>query len=186
VLDMSDLDFREMVAGKADAQKLYFGGKLKIGGDVMASQKLMFLKKIDPKRAADVVKNARGAGKSEAAGAGATVSAASASKAPKAPAILKALGERLEKTPGLAKDVGAIVQLFVTGPDAAYVLDLKNGNGSVKEGKGASDVQLKLTDDDLEALAKGASFRDLFQRGRVRVDGDMRIASKLNFFKGLV
>ena len=36
-------------------------GKLKIGGNVMASQKLKFLKKIDPKQAAEVVAKMRGA-----------------------------------------------------------------------------------------------------------------------------
>ena len=40
-----------MTSGKADAMKLYMGGKLKISGDVMASQKLSFLQKIDPKQA---------------------------------------------------------------------------------------------------------------------------------------
>ena len=47
---MSDADFMDMCTGKADAQKLYFGGKLKISGNVMASQKLDFLKKIDAAR----------------------------------------------------------------------------------------------------------------------------------------
>src|SRR5690606_34698284 len=47
-LEMSDADFMDMCTGKADAQQLYFGGKLKISGDVMASQKLSFLKKLDP------------------------------------------------------------------------------------------------------------------------------------------
>ncbi len=46
-LELSDADFVAMATGKADAQKLYFGGKLKIGGNVMASQKLAFLTKID-------------------------------------------------------------------------------------------------------------------------------------------
>ena len=48
-----------MDAGKADAMKLYMGKKLKIGGDVMASQKLMFLKSIDPKSAASPPSNDR-------------------------------------------------------------------------------------------------------------------------------
>jgi hypothetical protein len=38
-----------MVSGKADPMKLFQGGKLKISGNVMASQKLDFLKKIDRK-----------------------------------------------------------------------------------------------------------------------------------------
>ncbi|MDB4943604.1 MAG: Oxidoreductase, short chain dehydrogenase/reductase family [Labilithrix sp.] len=185
VLDISDLDFREMVAGKADAQKLYFGGKLKIGGDVMASQKLMFLKKIDPRRAREVVGKARGAAPASSPAATET-STPAAPKQARAGAVLKALGERLAKTPGLAKEVGAVVQLVVTSPDASYLVDLKNGAGSVTEGKGPADVTLKLADEDLEALARDGDLKDLYQRGKVRIDGDARVAHKLSFFKGLV
>ena len=151
----------------------------------MASQKLMFLKKIDPARGLEVVKKLRGASAAAAPAAAASASP-SAPKTAKAPAIMKALGERIGKTPGLATEVGAIVQLVVTGPDSAFVVDLKNGAGSVKEGKSAADVTLKLADDDLEALAKGETVRDLYQRGRIRIDGDARVAAKLSFFKGLV
>ena len=191
MLDLSDADFCAMVAGKADPMKLWTEKKLKIGGDVMASQKLMFLKKIDPKQAAEVVAKMRGAGASASAGAGASASAgagaaAKANKAAQAPAIVKALGERIAKTPGLAKEVGAVVQLVVTGPDASYLVDLKNGGGSVKEGTGAADITLKLSDDTLAALAKGEALRDHYQRGNIRVDGDAHFASKLNIFKGLV
>jgi ubiquinone biosynthesis protein UbiJ len=42
-----------------------------------------------------------------------------------------------------------------------------------------------LTDETLEAIAKGESPRDLFQRGRIRVDGEARFAQKLGFLKGL-
>ncbi len=51
-----------MTSGKADPMKLYMGGKLKISGDVMASQKLDFLKKIDPKQAIEAVQKKRGGG----------------------------------------------------------------------------------------------------------------------------
>ncbi|HEY6173744.1 MAG TPA: SDR family NAD(P)-dependent oxidoreductase, partial [Kofleriaceae bacterium] len=47
-LEMSDADFLAMATGQADAMKLFSTGKLKISGDVMASQKLGFLKKITP------------------------------------------------------------------------------------------------------------------------------------------
>jgi 3-hydroxyacyl-CoA dehydrogenase/3a,7a,12a-trihydroxy-5b-cholest-24-enoyl-CoA hydratase len=144
----------------------------------------MFLKKIDPARGLEVVKKLRGSAAAPVAAAPAV--SASAPKSAKAPAIVKALGERIAKTPGLAKEVGAVVQVLVTAPDASFLVDLKEGAGSVKEGRGVADVTLKLSDDDLEALAKGESVRDLFQRGRVRIDGDMRVAPKLNFFKGLV
>src|SRR5207302_547397 len=105
-LEISDADFRAMVAGKADAMKLWTEKKLKIGGEIMASQKLMFMKKIDPKRAIEVVSKMRASGAPAAATAMATPAA---SKSSQAPAIFKALGDRLAKTPGLVKEVGAIV-----------------------------------------------------------------------------
>ena len=46
-LELTDADWLDMVTGKADPMKLFQGGKLKITGNVMASQKLDFLKKID-------------------------------------------------------------------------------------------------------------------------------------------
>jgi (3R)-3-hydroxyacyl-CoA dehydrogenase / 3a,7a,12a-trihydroxy-5b-cholest-24-enoyl-CoA hydratase / enoyl-CoA hydratase 2 len=182
ILDLSDADFRAMTSGKADPMKLWTEKKLKIGGDIMASQKLMFLKKIDPKRGAEVVAKLRASG----GAGGATTAAPSASKKEaKAGAIFKALGERLQKTPNLAKEVGAVVQVVVTDPEVTYLVDLKGG-ASVKEGAGKADVTLKMSDADLEALAKGEPLRALYQHGRVRIDGDARVAHKLTFFKGLI
>lgn len=39
-LSLSDEDFGKLVAGKANAQRLFMSGKLKIKGDVMKSTKL--------------------------------------------------------------------------------------------------------------------------------------------------
>jgi (3R)-3-hydroxyacyl-CoA dehydrogenase / 3a,7a,12a-trihydroxy-5b-cholest-24-enoyl-CoA hydratase / enoyl-CoA hydratase 2 len=188
ILDLSDDDFRAMVAGKADPMKLWTDKKLKIGGDVMASQKLMFLKKIDPKRGAEVVAKLRGAGAAAPAAAGASAGAsapatAAAAKASQAPAIMKTLGERFAKTPNLAKEVGAKVNVIVG--DKFWHLDL-TGPVKITEGQAAADTALTLSDDDLVALAKGESLRELYQHGRVRIDGDTRVAHKINFFKGLV
>jgi len=184
VLELSDADFRAMVAGKADPMKLWTEKKLKISGDVMASQKLMFLKKIDPKRAMEVVAKLRGSGGASAApAASAAASAPAAPKPAQAPAIVKALGERLAKSPALASEVGAKVNLVVGSN--AWLLDL-TGKGAISEGKGDAQATLTMEDDDLVALAKGESLRTLYMHGRVRVDGDVRVAHKLNFWKGLV
>ena len=37
--------------------------------------------------------------------------------------MLKALGERLAKTPSLAHEVGALIQLDVKNPDGSWVID---------------------------------------------------------------
>jgi 3-hydroxyacyl-CoA dehydrogenase/3a,7a,12a-trihydroxy-5b-cholest-24-enoyl-CoA hydratase len=188
-LELSDENFRAMVAGKADPMKLWTDKKLKISGDVLASQKLMFLKKIDPKRGMAVVAKLRGGSGGAAAPAkvdpSAGASASAAAKAKRAPEIVKLLGERFAKTPSLAKEVGAKVGLVVG--DDAWVLDLTGAvpGGVIHAGRGAADVTLTLSDDDLVCLAKGEDLRDLYQHGRVRVDGDARVAQKLGFFKGL-
>jgi len=39
-LSLSDEDFGKLVAGKANAQRLFMGGKLKVKGDVMKAAKL--------------------------------------------------------------------------------------------------------------------------------------------------
>ena len=59
-----------MTQGIADPMKLYMSGDLKIGGDIMASQKLDFLKKIDPQLVFDAAKARGGSGGGSAPAAG--------------------------------------------------------------------------------------------------------------------
>jgi 3-hydroxyacyl-CoA dehydrogenase/3a,7a,12a-trihydroxy-5b-cholest-24-enoyl-CoA hydratase len=183
-LELADADFLAMTSGKADPMKLYMGGKLKISGDIMASQKLDFLKKMDPKQAMEAVQRKRGAG---AAAAPAQAAAPAAPKGEaKAGAIFKALADRLSKNPALAKEVGSVIQVNVTNPDGHWTLDL-TGSGAVKEGTDAkAATTLRIEDADLVALTKDPSqARDFFQRGKLRVDGDIRPATKLGFLKDL-
>ena len=193
-LELSDADFLAMTSGKADAMKLYMGGKLKIGGDVMASQKLSFLQKIDPNHAQEAVAKKRGGGAGAKASAGANANAganagagagAGAGANAGAGAIFKALGERLAKDAGIAKEVNAVLQFLVSG--ATYVVDL-TGAGSVREGTDAkAATALKIGADDLAALCKDPTRAgDLYQHGKLRVDGDVRVAHKLGFLKDLV
>jgi 3-hydroxyacyl-CoA dehydrogenase/3a,7a,12a-trihydroxy-5b-cholest-24-enoyl-CoA hydratase len=195
-LELSDADFLAMTSGKADPMKLYMGGKLKITGDVMASQKLDFLKKIDPQQAREAVLKRRG-------GAAAAVSVQASADAPsangatgsgarpsataaKAPAMLKALGERLAKNPGLAREVGALLQLHVRNPDASWVIDL-TGAGVVRQGADpTATTVLRIDDADLAALAKDPTLaQSFYQQGKLRVEGDVRPAHKLAFLKDL-
>jgi (3R)-3-hydroxyacyl-CoA dehydrogenase / 3a,7a,12a-trihydroxy-5b-cholest-24-enoyl-CoA hydratase / enoyl-CoA hydratase 2 len=188
-LELTDADFLAMTSGKADAMKLYMGGKLKIGGDVMASQKLSFLQKIDPKHALEAVTRKRGgAGAAPSATASAAPAAAGAATATaSAPAIFKALGERLAKNPGLAGEVGAVLQFNVTNPASSWVVDL-TGSGAVREGTDPkAATALRVDDAELAGICKDPGrARDLYQHGKLRVDGDVRIAHKLGFLKDLI
>jgi 3-hydroxyacyl-CoA dehydrogenase/3a,7a,12a-trihydroxy-5b-cholest-24-enoyl-CoA hydratase len=194
-LELSDADFVAMSTGQADPQKLYFGGKLKIGGNLMASQKLMFLRKIEPatiERAMSLVGGGGGggAGGTPPAGAAAPARTAAAPPAPKearAKGIFEALAARLAKTPALAAEVGKTLQFRVKSPDGAWVTDFAASPPAVREGTDAAAAAvITLDDEDLAALAADPSkAKDLFQHGKLRVDGDVRLAHKLGFLAGL-
>lgn len=182
-LEISDSDFLDMTSGKADAQKLYFGGKLKISGDVMASQKLTFLQKIDPEWAKQKVAEMLAAGDAPAA-----VAASSSSRQAVAPAVFDALGKRLAENPELAAELGARVQFTITEPDAVFTVDASSAGATVVAGAAEEPAAvITLADEDLESLVKREkSPQDLFQRGNMRVDGDVTVAHRLGCLNHLI
>lgn len=176
-LELADADFLAMTSGKADPMKLFTTGKLKIGGNIMASQKLDFLQKLDKNAVAAAVANKK------PSAAAARTAAPATSAAPKAPAIFKALGERLSANAGLAAEVGANLQFVIKGPDASWALD----GGKLIEGKCKDALTtVTLTDADLAAWTSGKqSIQSLYQHGNVRVDGDVRAVHRLGFMSKL-
>jgi 3-hydroxyacyl-CoA dehydrogenase/3a,7a,12a-trihydroxy-5b-cholest-24-enoyl-CoA hydratase len=181
-LELDDADFMAMVQGQADPQKLYFGGKLKISGNVMASQKLTFLQKMDPEKAKEAVLKARKAGGSQASAPAASAPAAK----PQAPSLMDKLASKISANKGLVKEVGAVIEIALTEPDSKWVIDLKN-SGGVREGSDAkADCRLTISERDFLALVKGEQpVRVLYQNGKLRVDGDVRVAQRLDFLKSL-
>ncbi len=193
--EISDADFMDMVAGKADAMKLFTTGKLKITGNVMASQKLApVLKNVDPN---DVIAAAKKRLGVEAGAASGSVSpSAKGEKTPehaahagpaKAAAVIEKIGKRIAENASLAKEVGAVVELRVKDPDGVWTIDLKNGAGSIKQGKAdKADIVLTVSDDNLAALASSnGQLQSFYQHGKVRVDGDAHLASCLAFLSKL-
>ena len=69
------------------------------------------------------------------------------------------------------------------GSEGAIMLD--GAGQSVSEDNGDADTTIKIADEDLTTLAKGGDVRDLYQHGKIRVDGVMRPAHSLGFLKGL-
>jgi 3-hydroxyacyl-CoA dehydrogenase/3a,7a,12a-trihydroxy-5b-cholest-24-enoyl-CoA hydratase len=173
-LEISDADFLAMTQGKADAMKLFTSGKLKISGNIMASQKLEFLRKLDPKRAVEIVTQLRARG-----GAQAVAAAPAASQEPQAAKIFAALDKRLADNPGLKQELHATVQLKVKDSGAEHTIAC-----------GASttpDAVCTLADADLTQLATGkTTAQRLYQQGKLRIDGDVSVGHRLGFLKGLV
>ncbi|MFT3838667.1 MAG: SDR family NAD(P)-dependent oxidoreductase [Myxococcaceae bacterium] len=178
-LELSDADWLDMTSGKADPQKLFMSGKLKITGNVMASQKLEFLKKLDKGEVEAAMKKAPAAGAPAAASSSAPASA-------NAPKVLAALKERLGKSPQLAKEVNAVVVFKVKDPDAIFVGDFVKGE--VRDGAAEKpNLTLTMTDEVLTQLAKGEqSLKELYMHGAIRADGDILIAQRLGLLKQLI
>mgnify|MGYP001606583750 FL=1 len=177
-LTLSNADWLDMVSGKADPMKLFQGGKLKITGNVMASQKLDFLKKIDKSS----MPTTSAAGAAPAASAEAPASAEVI-----APKVFKALQERLAKNPGLAKEVDAVIAFKVKDAGFEFTAELKGGSPAVKPDFDAkAGTRIVLSDEALAALSKGESAQTLFQHGQLRIDGDLAAAHRLGFLKQLV
>lgn len=182
-LELSEEDFVAMSSGKADPNKLYFGGKMKVTGNVMASQKLAFLQKMDPKLLQEAASTPAAAAPAKAA------PAAAAPKEAKSGAVFAALAERLKSDKkavnGLA---GQVVAFKVSGPEASWVLDLSGKSPKLEQGQSEKAATVfGIADEDLAALASGAAdARDLYQRGKLRVDGDVRLAHGLSVFSKLI
>ena len=172
-LELDDADFLAMTSGQADPQKLYFGGKLKISGNLMASQKLVFLQKMDPERAKEVVRKARAQGMGGAQEA--------AKEGPKSQLIFRAIGDHIAAHPDLVAKVGTIFAFKLSNPDSAWTVDAKNAPGSVGPGivEGA-DVTFELAEDDFVDLTLGkADPQKLYFGGKLKIRGNLMAAQKL-------
>jgi 3-hydroxyacyl-CoA dehydrogenase/3a,7a,12a-trihydroxy-5b-cholest-24-enoyl-CoA hydratase len=97
--------------------------------------------------------------------------------------VFARLGGLLGKAPALAGEVGAAVQFRVKSPDSAWVLDARQAPAAVREGtEPTAAASITIDDEDLVAWAAGETdARDLYQRGKLRVDGDVRVAQRLGF-----
>ncbi|MBW2215107.1 MAG: SDR family NAD(P)-dependent oxidoreductase, partial [Deltaproteobacteria bacterium] len=181
-LQLSEENYVALQKGEADAMKLFSTGKLKVSGDMMSVNKIEALGEMP----FDLVLEKAAARASGAAPAAPV--AAPQSREPLAPNLFEALGKRLEEQPSLADEVGAVLQFYVRDPDSKWVVDLKNQPPAVKTGEtDGATTTITIDDAELAELSSGeTSTQSLFQQGKLRIDGDMQPARRLNFLKGLI
>lgn len=81
-----------------------------------------------------------------------------------------------------------MLQFRLSEPEASFVLDCSGAQPKVSSGAAASPAAVfRLSDATLVALASGrAQARDLFQRGALRVDGEVRLARELGVLDQLI
>ena len=181
-----------VTASLAEVQKLFFGGQLKIGGNVMASNKLTALQAIDRKKYDEA--KAKRLGGTAQANAAATPSAAApapaaTTKPAQAGAIFTALGQRLAGDASAASGArGSVLQFNVRAPEGVWTLDFSGPTPKIEAAAPARPTTVfGIDDSDLAALARGdADARELYQRGKLRVDGDVRLAHELRFLDKLI
>lgn len=98
--------------------------------------------------------------------------------------IFKKLDEGLKADPSVVKRVQGIYAFNITGTDGAkfnYIVDLKNGNGSVSQGAGASDCTITISAPDFVDLMSGKlNGQQAFMGGKLKIGGNMMLAMKLS------
>lgn len=156
----------------AAVQKLFFGGELKVGGNVMASNKLVVLQGMDPK----LVDQAR----DKRLASGEPETAAAKPKKKQAPQAEKALATLAEKLSQL-KGVEGVLQINVENPDSAWFVDFSAPAPAISAGEKAAVVTMTLDDSKLADWVGGkTALRALYQQGDLRVDGDLSLVRKLD------
>ncbi len=177
-LEMTDADFMAMCAGKLNAQKLYFDGRLKIGGDVMASQKLTFLAKLDPKLVQQAAHARVGAG-------GETAPQKSAEAGPAE--VFIGIGDHVARHPEIAQNIGKVYLWKLTDPDSLWTLDLKTPPGSVAAGEATKpNCTLELSQADFLAMSRGElNPQQMYFDGKLKISGDVMASQKLTFLKDI-
>ena len=99
--------------------------------------------------------------------------------------LFKQIGEGIAADPSLSSKIKGVYCFVITGgPGGAtkeWTIDLKTGNGSLAQGKGTkADVTLTVSDADFVALADGkANAQQLFMQGKIKMQGNMGLAMKL-------
>eukprot|EP00299_Pterocystis_sp_00344_P011168 c5160_g1_i2.p2 GENE.c5160_g1_i2~~c5160_g1_i2.p2 ORF type:complete len:114 (+),score=28.49 c5160_g1_i2:46-387(+) len=98
--------------------------------------------------------------------------------------VINLLKERIEKEgKDYVKKVGG-TYLFVVKKDGAekcWLVDLKNGNGGIKDGKAKADCTITTDDESFFGLFTGkANPQELFFAGKLKIDGDMGLAMSLS------
>ncbi|MFN3714299.1 MAG: SDR family NAD(P)-dependent oxidoreductase [Alcanivoracaceae bacterium] len=169
----------------AAVQKLYFGGELKIGGNVMASNKLSVLQGMDPK----LVEEAR-AKRVAAGGASAAAAApvAAASQEPTLDDVFTGISAYIAAKPELVGKTNTVFQFVFHNPEQSFFIDLKNDKGAAGSGMADKpDVTLELDTALVNTLFGGdiAEVQKLYFGGQLKVHGNIMASNKLSVLQGM-
>lgn len=94
--------------------------------------------------------------------------------------LIERLGAKISKDPSLAANFGAIYKFVLEGAGGGtWVVNLKDTTGA-REGDGTADCTISLSAQDFVDLVEGqANGQQLYFQGRLRIDGNLGLALKL-------
>jgi len=100
-----------------------------------------------------------------------------------ATAVFTQLSEHIKSDPSLVKSINGIYvfKVATSGGEKAWTVDLKNGDGSVKEGAAdKTDCTINMKEDDFVKLMTGKmQGQQAFMQGKLKIKGNMAMAMKL-------
>ena len=103
--------------------------------------------------------------------------------------IFNILGKELPKHPNVVRKVQGVYQWIIEGdPNQKWVVDLKNGSGSVCLGHvEKSDCIITVSESDFVGMLTGkVNSQQLFMQGKLKVKGTMSYAMKLGELQKLL
>ncbi|XP_013778666.1 peroxisomal multifunctional enzyme type 2-like [Limulus polyphemus] len=174
ILTMDDDILDKLVAGKLDPQKAFMTGKLKISGDIMASQKLQDLWEKDEEREKPKTTKPKPTKFTEPL------------LGLKSELIFKIFAERIPEEPELAKKMKVVFHWIILkqGKKAEeWTVDLKTPKGLIYRGppKQKPDCSITLEDEDLIKLMLGKmNPQRAFMTGKLKLRGNIMLTQRMN------
>jgi len=172
-ITVDEENFIKLMTGQANGQQLFMQGKLKLQGNMALAMKL------------DKLPKAQAPSSAPAAATAPSAAPAASSGSFRAAAVFDELTKKIAENPALVQQIGGVYQFQLTGPGGvtkSWTVDLKSGKGSVSEGKAEkADVTLITGDDEFVGMMTGkANSQQLFMQGKLKIQGNMGLAMKLN------
>jgi 3-hydroxyacyl-CoA dehydrogenase/3a,7a,12a-trihydroxy-5b-cholest-24-enoyl-CoA hydratase len=184
---MVDDDFEQVCLGKLNPQNAFMQGKMKIKGN-MKKATAFTPELFPPPTPENFAKYTSGSTQSTPAAKPTTPAAtttATPSSGLKCEAIFNLMNSFLARGDG--KDLVARLQstyMFEITPKKgapvakSYIIDLKNGQGRVYEGKEQVDAIFTMVDDDFEQVCLGKlNPQNAFMQGKMKIKGNMKKAT---------
>lgn len=94
--------------------------------------------------------------------------------------LIQRISATIAKDPSIGKDFGAVYKFVIEGSDGGtWLVNLKDAVG-VQAGDGPADCTLSMSSNDFVDLLEGrANGQQLYFQGRLRIEGNIGLALKL-------